>query len=94
MSRAGASLCEEAGPEQTPEQTTEAEQRDVGFLTRMIEDNLNSVGRTVTIDGFDGALSSTATIVRMTIADAQGVWFVAENMRLNWNVQRKTMRAW
>ncbi len=60
------------------------EERDVGWIVGMIEDNLNSVSRTVLIDGFDGALSSRATVERISIADAEGVWFVATDLVLDW----------
>ncbi|MGR3662975.1 MAG: hypothetical protein ACU0CA_17610, partial [Paracoccaceae bacterium] len=58
---------------------------DKGFITRMLQDNLSGAGRVVTIDGFAGALSSRARIERLTIADATGVWFIIENIVLDWN---------
>ena len=37
-----------------------AQEDDKGFLTRTIQDALSGAGRTVSIDGFAGALSSRA----------------------------------
>ncbi|ARO14836.1 tamB [Ketogulonicigenium robustum] len=65
---------------QTPEQD-----RDPGFLAGLIENSLSGAGRTVQIDGFKGLLSSQATIERMTIADDDGVWLIAEDLVLDWN---------
>lgn len=46
-------------------------EEDRGFLQGLIEDNLSSAGREVRIEGFRGALSSRATVERLTIADDQ-----------------------
>lgn len=61
------------------------EDSDAGFIARQIENALSSVGRDVRISGFRGALSSTATMTSLTIADAEGVWLRAENLAMNWN---------
>ena len=61
------------------------EDRDVGFIQGLIEDNLSGVGREVVIEGFEGALSSEARIGLMTISDDEGVWFRAEGLVLDWN---------
>ena len=71
-------------PLAAPAQTAQ-EERDRGFLTGLIEDNLSSVSREVTILGFEGALSSRATIQTLTIADAEGIWFRAEGLALDWD---------
>ncbi|SDH18982.1 translocation/assembly module TamB domain-containing protein [Alloyangia pacifica] len=55
-----------------------------GFLERLIEDSLSGAGRDVRIVGFRGALSSEATLERMTISDSEGVWLELENATLNW----------
>lgn len=55
-----------------------------GFLERLLEDNLSGAGRDVQIAGFAGALSSQATIERLTIADAEGVWLTLEDVVLDW----------
>ena len=58
---------------------------DVGYIARLLQDNLSGVSRDVRIRGFAGALSSEATIELLTIADAEGVWLEAENLTLDWN---------
>ena len=63
----------------------QTEDDDRGFLTGLIEDNLSGEGREVTIRGFDGALSSEATIAQMTIADTEGVWLTLEDVVMTWN---------
>ena len=45
-----------------------------GILETFIEDNLSGDGRTVSISGFEGALSGRATLDSLTIADPQGEW--------------------
>ena len=66
-------------------QDNAAEERDVDFLTGLIEDNLSDAGRVVRVDGFNGALSSIATVTRLSIADDAGEWLVLEDVTLNWN---------
>lgn len=58
---------------------------DRGFLTRLLEKNLSGAGRQVTIEGFEGALSSRATFRQMTIADDKGVWLTLEGGAIQWN---------
>ncbi|WP_296373821.1 translocation/assembly module TamB domain-containing protein [Yoonia sp.] len=62
-----------------------AEDADRGYLQGLIEDSLSDAGRTVTITGFAGALSSSATIERLTVADAEGVWLALDDIVLRWN---------
>ncbi len=62
-----------------------AQDDDKGFLTRTIQDALSGSGRTVSIDGFQGALSSTASFSQMTIADDDGVWLTLEDVQLVWS---------
>lgn len=62
----------------------QAQESDKDFLTRSLQDALSGAGRTVSIDGFEGALSSSARFVRMTIADADGVWLTLEDVELVW----------
>jgi translocation and assembly module TamB len=66
-------------------QTAEEQERDRGFLTGLIEDALSTTARTVVIDGFQGALSSRATVESITVADGEGVWLRAEDLVLDWN---------
>ncbi|WP_371056329.1 translocation/assembly module TamB domain-containing protein [Rhodosalinus sp. K401] len=58
---------------------------DKGVLTRFLQDSLSGAGRTVDVQGFRGALSSKATIERLTIADDEGVWLSMEGIVLDWN---------
>ncbi|MCD1617634.1 translocation/assembly module TamB domain-containing protein [Salipiger manganoxidans] len=55
-----------------------------GFLERLIEDSLSGEGFQVSITGFQGALSSQASLERLTIADQTGVWLTLENAVLDW----------
>ncbi|MFT4148851.1 MAG: translocation/assembly module TamB domain-containing protein [Paracoccaceae bacterium] len=66
-------------------QETAQEREDRGYLAGLLEDNLSGAGRQVIIDGFQGALSSRATIDRLTIADDQGVWLTLNKVTLDWN---------
>lgn len=49
-----------------------------------VEDQLSGPGRQIRIFGIDGALSSDASIRRITIADEEGVWFEIENAAIRW----------
>ncbi|WP_435703770.1 translocation/assembly module TamB domain-containing protein [Yoonia sp.] len=62
-----------------------AQDDDEGFLTSLIQDNLSGDARTVDLQGFNGALSSEATIDRLTVADADGIWLTLEDITLTWN---------
>ncbi|MEQ6247500.1 translocation/assembly module TamB domain-containing protein [Sulfitobacter sp. HNIBRBA3233] len=62
-----------------------AQEEGEGFLTRQIQNALSGAGRDVDIVGFEGALSSSASFQRMTIADDQGVWLTLEDVVLQWN---------
>ncbi len=62
-----------------------AQDDDRGFIVGLIEDNLNAPGLTVRLDGFDGALSSTASVESLTVADDEGVWLRLEDVVLDWN---------
>jgi len=62
-----------------------AQDDDRGYLTALLEDNLSGAGREVVITGFEGALSSRATIERLTIADDEGVWITLEGVVLDWS---------
>ena len=61
------------------------EESDVGFLTRVLQENLSDSGREVRIVGFQGALSSRATFAEMTISDDDGVWLTIEGGAMQWN---------
>ncbi len=57
---------------------------DKSFLENWLETNLSAAGRTVTVTGFSGALSSQATMEALTIADDDGVWFTMRGVTLDW----------
>ncbi|WP_137702585.1 translocation/assembly module TamB domain-containing protein [Marimonas lutisalis] len=61
------------------------EQSDRGYIQGLLEDALSAPGRTVRLEGFEGALSARATIKRVTVTDPQGVWFSASDVVLIWN---------
>lgn len=54
------------------------------YLTGLIEDSLSSTGRTVTLTGFSGAMSSQARFDTLTIADDAGVWISLSDVNLDW----------
>ncbi|MEQ9259396.1 MAG: translocation/assembly module TamB domain-containing protein [Roseovarius sp.] len=55
------------------------------YLEGLIEGSLSGAGRDVRVIGFRGALSSNATLERLTIADDQGVWLTLEDASLVWS---------
>lgn len=61
------------------------QENDRGVLQNFIETRLSNAGREVRIEGFQGALSSRASIERLTIADEAGTWLTIENAVLDWN---------
>ena len=61
------------------------EEDDKGFLTTKIQELLSGAGRDVNIVGFTGALSSSASFERLTIADNDGIWLTMEDVVLDWN---------
>ena len=58
---------------------------DRGFIAGLLEDALGGEGRIVRVEGFAGALRSTATIDRVTIADSKGIWLTIEEAELTWS---------
>ncbi|WP_272004874.1 translocation/assembly module TamB domain-containing protein [Roseovarius sp. ZX-A-9] len=57
---------------------------DKGYLTRLLQDSLGGEGRVVDITGFRGALSSEATIDKVTVADKDGIWLTLTDLTLQW----------
>lgn len=55
------------------------------YLTAFLEDSLSGAGRKVTVTGFQGALSSTASLESLTIADDQGIWLRLRDVHLDWS---------
>ncbi|QDC08752.1 hypothetical protein FHY55_05650 [Oceanicola sp. D3] len=66
-------------------QESASEEADKGYLTNLLQDVLSDAGRQVVIDGFQGALSSRATIDSITIEDDAGAWLTVEGIVLDWN---------
>ena len=62
-----------------------AQTDDRSYLTAFLEDNLSDAGRKITITGFEGALSSRASLTQLTIADDQGIWLTLNNVTLDWS---------
>ena len=58
-------------------------EEDKSYLTTLIEDNLSGASRDVNIVGFEGALSSAATIKLLTVSDAEGIWLSLEDVVLD-----------
>ncbi|MEM7519696.1 MAG: hypothetical protein AAF307_01560, partial [Pseudomonadota bacterium] len=46
-----------------------AQEDDKSLLTRTLQDLLSGAGRSVSIDGFAGALTAQASFERMTVSD-------------------------
>ena len=61
------------------------ENSDRGYIQGLLEDALSAPGRSVRMDGFAGALSSRATIDRITVTDQKGVWLTVSDVALVWN---------
>lgn len=58
---------------------------DRGYIQGLLEDALSAEGRSVQLQGFQGALSSRATIDRITVTDPDGVWLTIDDVALQWN---------
>jgi translocation and assembly module TamB len=56
-----------------------------GLLVGFLEDTLSGENRNIRVTGLEGALSSRATIERLTVSDDEGVWFILEGAVLDWN---------
>lgn len=63
----------------------DTEDEDRGVIAGLLENALGGDGRTIRVIGFSGALSSTARITRITIADSEGIWLTLEDVALTWN---------
>lgn len=70
---------------QTAAELSEQIDDDRGFLTGLLERNLSGAGRTVVLEGFEGALSSRATFRELRIADDEGVWLTLRDGAIQWN---------
>ena len=56
-----------------------------GFLVDFLEDTLSSENRQINVIGLEGALSSSATIEKITVSDEDGIWLTIDNAVLDWN---------
>ena len=65
--------------------TAESDVEQGSRLERLIQDQLSDAGRSVTVRGFEGALSGQATLESLTIADDEGIWLTLEDAVLDWN---------
>ncbi|MGP6087952.1 translocation/assembly module TamB domain-containing protein [Antarctobacter jejuensis] len=61
-----------------------AQEDDRGYIQGLLEDALSEAGREVRIVGFEGALSSRATIAEITVADEDGVWLTMTDVAMIW----------
>jgi len=58
---------------------------DRGFIQALLEDALSTAGGKVSLEGFSGGLSARATVERVTVADADGIWLSAQGVALVWS---------
>ncbi|MDE4143317.1 MAG: translocation/assembly module TamB domain-containing protein [Pseudophaeobacter sp. bin_em_oilr2.035] len=68
-----------------PSGAQETESDSGGMLVGFLEDTLSADSRYITVTGLTGALSSQATIERLTVADDDGIWLTIEEAKLDWN---------
>lgn len=61
------------------------EAADRSMLTRIVENQLSAPNRQIRLSGIQGALSSNATIGRITVADDEGIWLTITNASIVWN---------
>ncbi|WBU52935.1 translocation/assembly module TamB domain-containing protein [Paracoccus sp. SCSIO 75233] len=81
-----AALAQDASEDDATVAEIAAEETDdKGFLTRFLQNRLSSAGRSVVIDGFEGALSSRATFARIVISDGEGAWLTLHDGAIQWN---------
>lgn len=62
-----------------------AAQESGGFIVDFLESSLSGDSRFVTVTGLEGALSSRATLEKLTVADDEGVWLTITGAVLDWN---------
>ena len=62
-----------------------AAQDDKDRITQYLEQALSDLGREVRIEGFRGALSSRATMEKLTVADDKGIWLTVTDAVIDWN---------
>ncbi|WP_204113098.1 translocation/assembly module TamB domain-containing protein [Shimia biformata] len=80
-----AALVVAGGLALTPIATAQEQAEEKDFLTSFLQDSLSGDGRIVEIEGFRGALSSTASLDSLTIADTDGIWLSLSDVELTWD---------
>ncbi|MBD8066730.1 translocation/assembly module TamB domain-containing protein [Devosia sp. PTR5] len=55
------------------------------WLTNLVQDQLSTPERQISISNIDGALGSNVSIRQITIADQEGVWLRINDVALDWN---------
>ncbi|MGV6849287.1 MAG: translocation/assembly module TamB domain-containing protein [Marinibacterium sp.] len=78
-------LCAALALSPAPVRAQQANEDSGGRLVRFLENTLSGDGRTIQVVGLDGALSSRATIKKLTVSDDDGVWLTLEDAVLDWN---------
>ncbi|MBK0326474.1 translocation/assembly module TamB domain-containing protein [Rhodobacteraceae bacterium F11138] len=68
-----------------PVAAQETEEESGGFLVNLLQDNLSGDNRYIKVTGLQGALSSRATIQKVTVSDDDGVWLTLSDAVLDWN---------
>ncbi|MGR3620886.1 translocation/assembly module TamB domain-containing protein [Pseudophaeobacter sp.] len=56
-----------------------------GYLESFLEETFSSDNQYISVTGLSGALSSQASISRITVADQTGVWLEVKGAELDWN---------
>ncbi|UXN04825.1 translocation/assembly module TamB domain-containing protein [Bartonella sp. HY406] len=84
MSSLGNAIAQNATDGQNTTDSQKADEDKSWFLT-FVEQQLSTPNRKIVISDISGALSSTASIGSITIADRQGVWLKISKAELDWN---------
>lgn len=66
-------------------QTNQQAEEDKSWFLTFIEEKLSTPNRKIVISDISGALSSTASIGSITVADRQGIWLKISQAELDWN---------
>ncbi|WP_152615729.1 translocation/assembly module TamB domain-containing protein [Leisingera sp. ANG-M1] len=68
-----------------PASAQDSAEESGGLLVDFLEDTLSGDSRYISVSGLEGAFSSQATIEKITVADANGIWLTIEGAELDWN---------
>ncbi|MFS4582236.1 translocation/assembly module TamB domain-containing protein [Phaeobacter sp. C3_T13_0] len=63
----------------------QSEEEPGGLLVDFLENTLSGDSRAIRVTGLEGALSSQATLEKLTVADSEGIWLTIEGAELDWN---------